>query len=246
LVNRSAAFDSGELSKAEAMRTQLRAFERTLQNTNPARSKAFGGTAASTTGHFREEALVSSTAHFASAKTRGTRHQIEIFIDRLEQLFNSIDPSPFHEKDLDPNAEEFIMSWAQEFRARDPLSLIIHLNQPGEALNTGASVKAAVHNYFAYQEKLNRLALSRLLKEGRISLLIGLAFLTACLVASELISADVAVPFRNALHESLTIAGWVAMWRPIQIFLYDWWPLVHFGRILHKLSHVPVELKLRR
>ena len=26
-------------------------------------------------------------------------------------------------------------------------------------------------------------------------------------------------------RESLVIGGWVAMWRPLEIFLYDWWPL---------------------
>jgi hypothetical protein len=41
-------------------------------------------------------------------------HRIEIFVDKIEQLFNSMDPSPFHEKDLDHDAEEFIVSWAQE------------------------------------------------------------------------------------------------------------------------------------
>jgi hypothetical protein len=47
----------------------------------------------------------------------------------------------------------------------------------------------------------------------------------------------------SLLRESLTIAGWVAMWRPMQIFLYDWWPLLRIGHIYEKLSRVPVELR---
>jgi len=43
------------------------------------------------------------------------------------------------------------------------------------------------------------------------------------------------------VRESLTIAGWVAMWRPMQIYLYDWWPLLRRSRIYAKLSHMPVE-----
>ena len=34
---------------------------------------------------------------FKTAK-HATRQSIEIFVDRIEQLFNSMDPSPFHEK----------------------------------------------------------------------------------------------------------------------------------------------------
>jgi hypothetical protein len=47
---------------------------------------------------------------------RPTTRRIEIYLENLEQFFNSMDPSPFHEKDLDDNAEEFIISWAEEFQ----------------------------------------------------------------------------------------------------------------------------------
>lgn len=66
----------------------------------------------------------------ASGKVNGRApHHIEIYVDRMEQLFNSMNPSPFHEKDLDHDAEEFIVSWAQEYPRRDPLVLRIHVNQ---------------------------------------------------------------------------------------------------------------------
>jgi hypothetical protein len=44
------------------------------------------------------------------------------------------------------------------------------------------------------------------------------------------------------LRESLTIAGWVAMWRPMQTYLYDWWPVRRRSCIYTKLSHMPVEV----
>ena len=45
----------------------------------------------------------------------------------------------------------------------------------------------------------------------------------------------------SLLRESLVIGGWVAMWRPLEIYLYDWWPR-RIGRIYEKLSRVPVEI----
>jgi len=33
-------------------------------------------------------------------------HRIELRLREIEQLFNSMDPTPFHHKDLDPDAEE--------------------------------------------------------------------------------------------------------------------------------------------
>ena len=46
----------------------------------------------------------------------------------------------------------------------------------------------------------------------------------------------------SVLRESLTIAGWVARWRPKQIYLYDWWPLRQRGPVYAKLSRMPVKV----
>ena len=172
-------------------------------------------------------------------------HRIEVFVDRIEQLFNSMDPSPVHERDLDDDAEEFIVSWAQEFPRRDPVSLVIHVNQIPEQQDAQHLVEAAVHHYFAYRAKLNRLEFRHLLKEGRTSLIIGLVFLGACLLTSEWLLRKQPGSLSIIARESLVIAGWVAMWRPIRIFLYDWWPVLRLGRLYQKLSRMHVEVRKR-
>ena len=67
-----------------------------------------------------------------------------------------MDPSPFHERDLDDDAEEFIVGWAREFPRRDPVSLVVHVNQVPARGNPQHLLETAVHNYFAYRAKLNR------------------------------------------------------------------------------------------
>jgi hypothetical protein len=103
-------------------------------------------------------------------------------------------------------------------------------------------IKTAVHNHFAYRAKITGLEFRRLLKQGRTSLFIGLAFLTACLVLSNVLLGYEVGTWAAVVRESLTIAGWVAMWRPMQIYLYDWWPLRRRGQIYTKLSHMSVEV----
>jgi hypothetical protein len=61
--------------------------------------------------------------------------------------------------------------------------------------------------------------------QGRISLLIGLTFVALCLLVAETIGQSGASTAHTIARESLTIVGWVAMWRPMQLFLYEWWPL---------------------
>lgn len=41
---------------------------------------------------------------------------IEVHVAELKQLFNAIDPSPFRQRDLDPDAEDFIVGWAARFQ----------------------------------------------------------------------------------------------------------------------------------
>src|SRR5262245_16873211 len=107
-------------------------------------------------------------------------HIIELRVAQVEQLFNSLDPSPFRKKDLDRDAEEFIVSWAQEYPAGEDVLLRIHLGAWPER-DPREAIQESVHNYFAYRADLARLELRRLLKVGRTSLAIGLLFLTACL-----------------------------------------------------------------
>jgi hypothetical protein len=47
------------------------------------------------------------------------------------------------------------------------------------------------------------------------------------------------------LQESLLIGAWVAMWRPLEVFLYDWWPIRADTRLLDKLSVMPVRITFR-
>ena len=156
-----------------------------------------------------------------------------------------MDPSPFHERDLDDDAEEFIVSWAQEFPRRDPVSLVIHVNQIPAQRDAQHLVESAVHHYFAYRAKLKMLELRHLLKVGRTSLLIGLVFLGTCLLTSELLRRQEPRSLLMVARQGLIIAGWVAMWRPMEIFLYEWWPLLRKGRLYQKLSRMHVEVRKR-
>ena len=155
-----------------------------------------------------------------------------------------MDPSPFHERDLDDDAEEFIVGWAREFPRGDPVSLVVHVNQLPAHEDAEHLLEAAVHNYFTYRANLNRLEFRHLLKEGRTSLIIGLAFLAACMLTSQLLRRQEGT-LAIVLREGLIIAGWVAMWRPMEIFLYEWWPLRRKGRLYEKLSRMRVEVRKR-
>jgi hypothetical protein len=179
-----------------------------------------------------------------AATGRGHPRTIRLKLRDMNQLFNSMDPSPFIERDLDDDAEEFIVSWAQEFSPNAPIRLHIYLDQwPAE--DPKELIKTAVHNHFSHRAKITDLEFKRLLRQGRTSLFIGLLFLAACLLLTKMLLGHEVGTWAAVARESLTIAGWVAMWRPMQIYLYDWWPLLRRIRTYTKLSHMPVEVLQR-
>ncbi len=170
--------------------------------------------------------------------------RIELRIRQLAQLFNSMDPTPFLNRDLDPEAEAFIESWAQEFPPGDRFHIAIHLEEPPQEPDPNALATEAIHNFFRYKAELTRHQLNQLLRHGRASLAIGLSFVALCLLAADAVGEFTTGTFFTILRESLTIVGWVAMWRPMQIFLYDWWPLAQRRRLYVSLSHAQVHVVL--
>jgi len=169
-------------------------------------------------------------------------HHLELRVRELAQLFNSMDPTPFLNKDLDREAEAFIEIWASGFPPDSRLHITIHLERLPTEGDPSALMTEAIHNYFDYKAGLVRGDLKQLLRQGRTSLLIGLSFVTVCLIVADAIGQLGTGTAFTIARESLTIVGWVAMWRPLQTFLYDWWPLARRIRVYKnlRLAHVRV------
>jgi hypothetical protein len=171
---------------------------------------------------------------------------IEVHVADLKQLFNEMDPSPFREKDLDPEAEEFIVGWARELPRDAPLGLLVYLDRPGGLPEEPALLRDAIRVFFGHRAEASRRRLRHLLRVGRTSLLIGLVFLAVTVAVGDLIAN--AMPGQRLgeiLRESLLIGGWVAMWRPLEIFLYDWWPIRSEARLCDRLSAMRVRIAQR-
>ena len=82
-----------------------------------------------------------------------------------------------------------------------------------------------------------------LFRTGRIALLIGIPILVICFTLAKIMNrAYDDQGFAGVAAEGLVIAGWVANWRPIEIFLYDWWPLMRRRRRFERLADAQVEV----
>jgi hypothetical protein len=78
---------------------------------------------------------------------------IEVHVAELNQLFNAIDPAPFRQRDLDPDAEEFIVGWAREIPADAPLALDVQLDRPAGLPEEAAILRDAIREFFGQRAR---------------------------------------------------------------------------------------------
>ncbi len=164
---------------------------------------------------------------------------IDIRIHSLAQLFDAMDPAPFHDKALDPAAEAYILSCAGDLGAHEPVTLRIH--GPESLREHAAEIASAIHTHF-------RLALESAVRHGRqrgrigrTALALGIAVLVACLVLRSLIPPH-STAILGAAEEGLLILGWVALWRPVEILLFERWESRKERQHLLMLSNASIEL----
>jgi hypothetical protein len=169
---------------------------------------------------------------------------IEVQADRAGQLFDTLDPLPIVERDLSANTEEFIVGWARELPRRQPLRIVVHVALNGDV--SQQEIAEAIRHHFRYRFDRIRRDLKELFRVGRISLAIGAATLAVCVIAAQWLMATAGDSYlARFFYEGLIIIGWVANWRPIEIFLYDWWPLRRQVALYARLAQAKVEVKER-
>lgn len=169
---------------------------------------------------------------------------IEVRAERIAQLFDALDASPYPRKDLAPAMEEFIVGWARELPGKEPIRIVVHLLADEAASAKARGLGTLFSNYFRYRANQLARELRELFRIGRWSLLIGITVLAGCMILGQFLAGlfDEGY-FRRFFNEGLIILGWVANWRPVEIFLYEWWPLARRQNLYTRLADATVEVK---
>jgi hypothetical protein len=167
---------------------------------------------------------------------------IEIKLSSVMQLFNSFDPAPFHEKELDSAAEHYIVDTVSDFPKKTPLKILIYLPPDIATTERAMKIPAAIHNHFQYKMLVSDRKFRSHFRHGRITLLIGLSFLTIALVARQYVSTLENHILAQLFADALLIIGWAAMWEPITVLLYELWPILQMKKTYEKISTMEIEV----
>ena len=167
---------------------------------------------------------------------------IDIRIQRITQLYDSLDPSPLHEKTLSHAVETYIVDCAGEDGREEPLRLMVHVPTPIREYEV--EITRAIHAHFQAQHAQCRRRYRRRMRQGMRFLFIGLAVLTTTLLARALLVDPGNSKVHVGISEGLLIIGWVAMWRPIEVLLFERAENHQNMALLERLSQIDVEFAL--
>jgi hypothetical protein len=171
----------------------------------------------------------------------GTTDQIELRLRLALQLFHTLDPSPFRERGLEHDADDYIVGRALELPSGSAIAIVISLPQTEIAPTTAQDVASAINTHFDFRARSVTRELRELFRIGRQALLVGLSILSICLVLSWWLAARADNgPVTRIVQESFIILGWVAIWKPSDIFLYGWPPLARRRKLFRRLANANV------
>lgn len=166
---------------------------------------------------------------------------VELRLETTAQLFDPFDPVPLPTRDLAPAVEAFVVGWARELPANRGLRIRIHLPDREAGVDPD-HLRLAVSRHFESRAQRVRGDRDQLLRVGQISLAIGIAVLAACMLARQALHAVAGGALADIGGEALLILGSVANWRPLEIFLYDWWPIDQKRRLFERLARAGIEI----
>jgi len=176
-------------------------------------------------------------------RKEGDKVLIEIKLSSINQLFNSFDPAPFHDKELDKDAERYIVDIVRDFPQKTEFKIVIHF--PPELVGTEKAkhLIPAIHHHFEYKVLAADRKFRNHFRHGRGNLLIGLTFLAIALVTRQMVSVIDDHFLTVFFADALLIIGWAAMWEPVTVILYELWPIIQLKKIYERISTMEIEIR---
>ena len=166
---------------------------------------------------------------------------LDVNVASMEQLFDNRDPAPFRDRDLDPGLVEYLLDGARDLANETPLRVEVWLgtSPPGD-------IAEAVRAYFQHEiDRTNRQRREQV-RAGLTGLTIAVAAVLMLITVANVVDRRLTGTFGIALREALVISGWVLMWRPLDLLLYDRITWLRNRRILESIRDAVITVRSRQ
>ena len=165
---------------------------------------------------------------------------IKLQLQNINELLRL--PVSFYIKStLQTDAEEFIIEEAEALPPKAAINIKVHL--AFSEVKHKDDIASAIHSHFRYRKEQSQKEYKRIFKYGWRILFIALALLAVIFTITEI--AFYYMPDNKPvlfIHESFIILSWVALWRPLELLLYEWYPVKTEINLYFRLEHSNVQV----
>jgi hypothetical protein len=167
---------------------------------------------------------------------------IDLKLNNPRFLFDRKDPTPIKDRDLNEDVVSYIINSLEEIPKKYSVQLNIFFEKKGPDDPSKEKIKSAIENFFNFEKFSKQMELKGRFERGFKGLFIGIFFLSLCIITSHYLKGVNFPLLGEFVTEGVTVLGWVSMWHPIQIFLYEWWPIKEEITIFDRASLMNVEI----
>jgi hypothetical protein len=166
--------------------------------------------------------------------------EIKLQLLNIDELLRS-PGSLYRKRTLKADAEEFIVEEAEAISRKAAINIKVHL--AFSEIKYKDDIAPAIHRHFCYRREQSQKKYKRILQYGWRILFIALGLLAVIFSLTE-----IAIRFMPDnrivlfIRESFIIFGWVALWRPLDLLLYDWYPVKTDINLYYRLEHSNVQV----
>jgi hypothetical protein len=164
---------------------------------------------------------------------------LELRLATVERIFDNRDPAPFRERALDPDFVEYLVEGGRDRVAAGRFRIVVHLAQPCAP----GEIEQAVHAHFEQALARTQRRRREQLRSGWIALAVAAVAVIVLMGLGEVVAKSVAGTLGSGLREAIVISGWVLMWRPIEVLIYDGIPWRRERRVLRALREARIDVR---
>jgi hypothetical protein len=164
---------------------------------------------------------------------------LEVQLRSGDQMFDSRDPAPFRERALDPDLVEYLTDGARDVPRAARLRIVFWLGKDCAPFEIEGPLRA----HFEYELERMRRRRGEQVRVGFIALGIAVLAVVALTGLGELVATALGGTLGAGIREALTISGWVLMWRPIELLVYDAIPWRRDRRVLRRIASATIDLR---
>lgn len=158
---------------------------------------------------------------------------LDVSVESYEHIFNQLDPSPYKQRDLDPDLLDYLLICSEDIPFPYPLQISLKMPSSQQDLFREKEITAGIRNNFAHWVHLKKTRIRRIQKKAFTYMLVSISLITFSTLIRNIIPALIELTF---IPEGLMIGGWVFMWEAISLlFIHmdeERDPVKHYQRLL--------------